>query len=171
MKRPRYEIIGAMVLWGLVLYLLWPTIAGVAQNYLSRQALAGQAEAFHFACLKGRDAAMSEKRRVSVRFGKNGWMVTIDKPKGSDREADRDDVIDSGRWSADVKLASSIPEKRFFFSEEGRCYIDAGTQCIVYEQENDGPAPHIIAITSEAPRIYTFFFNNYGEPLLEYDEY
>jgi hypothetical protein len=130
-------------------------------------------EAFYAGVQKGRDVAMKESGRVGIEVSADGWIVYLDTAAPSWQRDAQDKIVDQGTWNTDTQFGSTIPNKRFFFTRGGRCYVNQSKICKDdIESETVPKESHTFTFTSlNANRIYTMFFDKDGKPNLVYDNF
>lgn len=101
----------------------------------------------------------ASNRSLSVEIGPKHWGVY----QGGI-------VVRQGDWKDGEKLGTNIPGWRLYFDNEGACRTVQGAACASENEEHEGTA-HAIAITSDAPRIYTVEFDDSGKPVIFKDDF
>lgn len=146
-----------------------PLLLGATEQYYLRKRLDADVSAFYAAVRAAYGLALQGQQRVGVEVSSEGWIIYRDDGLAWQRD-ERDSVLSSGKWNEATKFGSTIPDNKFFFNQQGRCYINQGTVCIDYADAEEPKTPSTFAFTSKAHRIYTLFFTKNGTNL-EYDDF
>lgn len=95
------------------------------------------------------DLLYAREKSLTVEFDRRSWKIV-----------DSDSVTKAGAMHDGVTIGTNFPGSKFWFDKSGACWSASGS-CEEFQ----------MAITSDARRVYTVFFDEYGVPVLGSDDF